>query len=93
MTTGKPPKMKTAKRGPLPNDDGKRGGLETRSIRTKKSIKHIKRTGPQAILTLQKKPYFHNKESPRMGGYLQSPTTPQHKKQLLKIMKSKRGQK
>ena len=41
MTTGKPPKMRTVKRGPPANDEGKRG-FETKSKHTKKSIKNIK---------------------------------------------------
>ena len=41
MTTGKPPKMRTVKRGPPANDGGKRG-FETKSKSTKKSIKNIK---------------------------------------------------
>ena len=44
MTTGKPPKMRTVKRGPPANDGGKRGGFETKSKHTKKSIKNIKQT-------------------------------------------------
>ena len=54
MTTAKPPKMRTAKRGPPSNAEGKRGGFETRSTLTRKNTKTFEMTRPPDHPTLLK---------------------------------------
>ena len=82
MTTGKPPKRRTVKRGRPAKAEGKREGFENRSILPKKNTKYSSAPGTHPILHSQNKVYFHNKKIPPDGGIynIKQPTTTHHEK-------------
>ena len=84
MTTGKPPKMRTVKRGPPANDGGKRG-FETKSKHTKKSIKNIKQA-PRPSCPTKRNHISITKNPPGWGDIYNKnhPQTPKHEKNYSK---------